>query len=476
LASDEEVRFLRVAGSNPTPLEPLLTSRTESKTFGVREKLCGNELGNFAAFFSAKWRVNDWMWGRLDAVKSIVDLLVRPERLFASGIDAATMVKTVRTLANTSGMTLADGVVAQIDQEIGAAILYERSDLDMTTTRATLTEAMQRRIFAELLPLISEVGEHPIWPEEVKGPSSALSTEESTDLDRRIAGHHVGAQSIGDLDSRRRTQIGMRLAMVTYLAVKPERRSGHSRPIRGLMLLLKPLYLFVSFAALNFARAMFLVTVTAVGFLVGPWRLRKELSRGGRGWEIFSYRTLPWDSGQWWPRPVRPSSVWAWVEAGLLVILGIASLALFLRNVRQRRAAKRSGRAIPDGRIWYLSAFLFVVATLGCFATGICVGPIGSMLGSGLVACCASRWMRRGRSWLMGVLTMIAYAVTGLAFWGFTEWVRAGQGWFGYTGWMSVVALCAAAGLITIWCTCFRVVPTGDEIRKAARRTVNSVS
>jgi hypothetical protein len=162
--------------------------------------------------------------------------------------------------------------------------------------------------------------------------------------------------------------------------------------------------------------------------------------------------------------------VWAWLEASVLVVLGLVGLLLFIRNVRQRRVAKLSGRAIPDGRIWYLSAFLFVVATLTCFATGICVGPIGAMIGSGLIAFCASRWMRRGRSWLMGLLTMLAYALTGLAFWAFTTWVRGGEGWFGYTGWMSVVALYTSACFIAIWSTLFSVVPTGDEIRNAALR------
>jgi patatin-related protein len=38
-------------------------------------KLAGSTLGNFGAFFSKKWRMNDWWWGRLDAAAGIVDTL-----------------------------------------------------------------------------------------------------------------------------------------------------------------------------------------------------------------------------------------------------------------------------------------------------------------------------------------------------------------------------------------------------------------
>jgi predicted acylesterase/phospholipase RssA len=44
-------------------------------------KLAGNELKNFAAFLKDEWRANDWMWGRLDAVPTLVDLLVTPKAL-----------------------------------------------------------------------------------------------------------------------------------------------------------------------------------------------------------------------------------------------------------------------------------------------------------------------------------------------------------------------------------------------------------
>ena len=51
----------------------------------VSQKLAGNELKNFSAFLSERWRRNDWMWGRLDAVPTLVEMLVTSHTM----VDAA---------------------------------------------------------------------------------------------------------------------------------------------------------------------------------------------------------------------------------------------------------------------------------------------------------------------------------------------------------------------------------------------------
>jgi hypothetical protein len=40
-----------------------------------REILKGVELGNFGAFFSRKFRENDYLWGRLTGAERLVDIL-----------------------------------------------------------------------------------------------------------------------------------------------------------------------------------------------------------------------------------------------------------------------------------------------------------------------------------------------------------------------------------------------------------------
>ena len=77
LSGRHYIHFLRVAGTNPTPLERYFPGGR----LRVQDKLAGNEVANFAAFYKPSWRANDWMWGRLDAATSLVDLLVRPSAI-----------------------------------------------------------------------------------------------------------------------------------------------------------------------------------------------------------------------------------------------------------------------------------------------------------------------------------------------------------------------------------------------------------
>ncbi len=48
-------------------------------------KLTGVQLAHFGAFYRGGWRANDWMWGRLDGAMRIVEMLVDPDTLLATG-------------------------------------------------------------------------------------------------------------------------------------------------------------------------------------------------------------------------------------------------------------------------------------------------------------------------------------------------------------------------------------------------------
>ncbi len=89
------VEFVRMSAANRTPLNDAFEGLAEKRPDGslIRDadghlprlaaarKLAGNELMNFAAFAKAEWRANDWLWGRLDATSTLVDLLVTPASL-----------------------------------------------------------------------------------------------------------------------------------------------------------------------------------------------------------------------------------------------------------------------------------------------------------------------------------------------------------------------------------------------------------
>lgn len=86
------LEYVRISGASGTPLAdrdfaaevlPKFTHLTLNADglMDPRSKLAGNQLGNFSAFLSRRFRANDWMWGRMDAAAGLVHVLLRPEHL-----------------------------------------------------------------------------------------------------------------------------------------------------------------------------------------------------------------------------------------------------------------------------------------------------------------------------------------------------------------------------------------------------------
>jgi hypothetical protein len=70
---DQPVEFIQVSSDTRTLLDP--NRRT------AQDKLTGEQLHHFGAFYKRSWRANDWMWGRLDGAGWLVHLLLDPRRL-----------------------------------------------------------------------------------------------------------------------------------------------------------------------------------------------------------------------------------------------------------------------------------------------------------------------------------------------------------------------------------------------------------
>ncbi|WP_281885097.1 DUF3376 domain-containing protein [Agromyces rhizosphaerae] len=70
----------------PGELLARLADTPETSTLTPQSKLAGYGLGNFLGFLSASWRVNDWLWGRLDAAAGVVRFFdsLEPNRVRAS--------------------------------------------------------------------------------------------------------------------------------------------------------------------------------------------------------------------------------------------------------------------------------------------------------------------------------------------------------------------------------------------------------
>jgi patatin-related protein len=92
-------------------IERLAAGKTDSVP--VTTKLAGNVVANFGAFLKDTWRENDWLWGQLDAVPALVDVLVTPERL----VDRATQLLAAGSPEATKAALLGEleGIVVGID-------------------------------------------------------------------------------------------------------------------------------------------------------------------------------------------------------------------------------------------------------------------------------------------------------------------------------------------------------------------------
>lgn len=91
-SAGSKVDFRRISAAVDTPLaadferlrratvelDPALQLDPDAApdTLAPNVKLAGNELASFSAFLETRWRENDWLWGRLDAVPVLVDLLL----------------------------------------------------------------------------------------------------------------------------------------------------------------------------------------------------------------------------------------------------------------------------------------------------------------------------------------------------------------------------------------------------------------
>jgi len=190
------IDFVRLSGANETPLAaafPRLLEelrRTEPNA-DIRErlaatpppplsptsKLAGNELMNFSAFLRPRWRSNDWMWGRLDAVVTLVETLIEPGRLrelaTAMSTESPDDGQVELLLARFRAITTTSGTVTGTDE--WSAFLLEtaweprQDDIrtaferllasdpdeppDLGPLRAALVAARQWEILAVLLPL-----------------------------------------------------------------------------------------------------------------------------------------------------------------------------------------------------------------------------------------------------------------------------------------------------------------------------------
>jgi predicted acylesterase/phospholipase RssA len=90
MGNSETTSSQRISFAQLTPLTscPIFSSTpiTDEGPGTPEGKLTGIRLKHFAAFYRSSWRVNDFMWGRLDAATRLVQVLVDPLRANDPGL------------------------------------------------------------------------------------------------------------------------------------------------------------------------------------------------------------------------------------------------------------------------------------------------------------------------------------------------------------------------------------------------------
>jgi patatin-related protein len=184
------IELIQVSGNAPNAFD----ARTRAS-----EKLAGLQLEHFGAFYKVSWRANDWLWGRLDGIAQLVQVLLLPRRLRQLGYSAAQATGLVQTIA-LDGAQPSDAEVLRGAWD-GSAIAAELAYLDAPRTRPPktlpgVTRALVRRLQLEVLQ------------EEIPIVARCVLTDVADGGDRSSAGHWARRVREGEqLDARKAVEL-----------------------------------------------------------------------------------------------------------------------------------------------------------------------------------------------------------------------------------------------------------------------------
>ncbi|MFK0252430.1 DUF3376 domain-containing protein [Streptomyces sp. NPDC090445] len=236
----------------------------------VKAKLSGNQLNNFAAFLSARWRMSDWTWGRLDGAASLVSVVATDARLkdaFGGIGDPAALGESVAEATGLGSAFI----------EAWAADVVAAPDLPpWDRVRGVLTQLRQREILDEELPLIADLhrtgprsGNRPPEPPPAPPPLEPGAFDGALDAFREI-----GAEGVGRLlRARDPRRSALRAGLIAWPALQPTGRAG-ARLVQGVLGALKPLVclpLLCAVLAPWHTLAAAALMWTGIAFSTGRW-------------------------------------------------------------------------------------------------------------------------------------------------------------------------------------------------------------
>ncbi|MFB6806968.1 DUF3376 domain-containing protein [Streptomyces sp. NPDC056387] len=204
----------------------------------VRAKLSGDQLNNFAAFLSARWRMSDWTWGRLDGASSLVSVVATDERLHDAFGDTADLTELGEEVAGEMAL-------GPVFTELWAQDVTRRPGIARwDRVRDVLTAVRQHEILHEELPFLAELhrrgfrgGNRP--PDApLNPPGLATPAEFDAALDSFA---EIGAEEVALLlRARDPRRAALRTGLLAWPALQPSGNGG-ARLVQGVLGALKPL-------------------------------------------------------------------------------------------------------------------------------------------------------------------------------------------------------------------------------------------
>ncbi|MQA27483.1 MAG: DUF3376 domain-containing protein, partial [Micromonosporaceae bacterium] len=254
-----DMKFHAITTSRQNPAEGRVFGGPLEPHERADRKLSGNQLINFAAFLSARWRHTDWTWGRLDTVPSLVELMHADSGRVAERLEKFTDDELWERLKRLYVADAAASVsaAAGTSQDASADRLATRwAELGVTADDArrrfveVVTDRLQQEVLAEELPVLVKLsdrgGDRDLPPSEddlTELPPVDVAADAG-----RIA--DVGDETLRVLLRRwhvRRTAV--RIGMVGWRAVQPAGDGIFARLARAAFGVIKPVALMPALAA-----------------------------------------------------------------------------------------------------------------------------------------------------------------------------------------------------------------------------------
>ncbi len=443
LSGESAISFLRVSGDKVSPLAHWFAG--EGNELTVADKLAGNQVLNFGAFFSARWRGNDWMWGRLDGSTSLVDLLCDAERWFPSGphgealtaaqieADASQAVDMVKELV----LTPFEGEPADrvstweywrdatwehacdaVTAELTAASNERQIAHPLAATRRVITERLHAEVIAAELPTVMATpkGAAPVPIDRVPPYESPAETKSQARALR------AGTERLpADLEPRRWARIGMRLGLNAWLALRPPSTEHRFRlsPTRVLVAVFKPFYVFALSVLVFPKRAIVAAIVGVAGLALGRWS-------GDPAW--------PWSGALIERSTGNDVDYWTWQRGLCLVAIVALAVLLILFDRNKDDSTAR--------RVAHLGVVGFGVLVVVLAMLQVWLAPVAVMAAAVSAVGIGFHWMASRARWA-GVVVALGPQV---ALWAAVR----GFDWFS-PGWWALSAFAGSVTLTTVY-------------------------